>query len=90
MICGKYYINPTIQLKIGLFNNAINKYSSLSTLGPNYISWNYLKEIVDNAKYTTNIVNIVNSCINLSYWPLYFKKSLSIIILKFNKSLYHT
>jgi len=75
---------------IEVFNNVINKCSSLSTLGSDYISWNYLKEIVGNAKYITNIINIVNSCINLSYWPLYFENLSFIIILKFNKSLYHT
>ena len=36
----------------------------------------------------TNIVNITNACINLSYWPMHFKRSSSIIISKPNKSLY--
>jgi len=36
----------------------------------------------------TNIVNIANACINLSYWPMHFKRSSSIIIPKPNKSLY--
>lgn len=36
----------------------------------------------------TNIVNIANACINLSYWPTHFKRSLSNIIPKPNKSLY--
>ena len=36
----------------------------------------------------TNIVNIANACINLSYWPTHFKRSLFIIIPKPNKSLY--
>jgi len=38
----------------------------------------------------TNIVNIANACINLSYWPTHFKKSFSIIIPKLNKLSYNT
>ena len=45
--------------------------------------------MLDNTKYSTNIVNIVNSCISLSYWSSHFKKSLFIIIPKSNKSLYN-
>ena len=60
------------------------------TPGSDYISWNHLKKIVSNAKYITNIVNIENSCINLNYWQSHFKKSMFIIILKFNKSSYDT
>ena len=106
--CSKYYINTTIQLKIGLliciflmkfpcideqnffraeFRNAISKCSSSSTSGPNHISWNHLKKIVDNIKYTTNIVNITNSYINLGYWLSHFKKSSSIIIPKPNVTI---
>jgi len=48
-------------------NNTIIKYSSLSGLGLDHISWNYLKKIVSNLKYITNIVNIANTYINLSY-----------------------
>jgi len=63
---------------------------SLFTPGPNHISWNHLKKVLDNAKYSTNIVNIVNSCISLSYWPSHFKNLSFIIILRPNKSLYNT
>jgi len=38
----------------------------------------------------TNIVNIANTYINLSYWPTHFKKSFSIIIPKLNKLSYDT
>lgn len=40
-------------------------------------------------KYYSNIVSIANTCINPSYWLPHFKKSLSIIIPKLNKSLYN-
>jgi len=45
--------------------------------------------MLDDTKCSTNIVNIVNSCISLSYWSSHFKKSSSIIISKPNKSLYN-
>ena len=72
------------------FNDAINKYSSSFTLDPDHVSWNYLKEILSNVKYCSNIVNIANTCINLSYWLSHFKKLLFIIILKLKISLYDT
>jgi len=69
--------------------NAINKYSSFSILGLDHISWSYLKRIVSDWKYITNIVNIANIYINLSYWLSHFKKSTFIVILKPNKLLYN-
>jgi len=84
-ICQQTEWPPYSRVEI---NEAIIKYSSLSTLGLDYVSWNHFKEVVSNLKCVTNIVNIVNACINLSYWTSHFKKSTFIIILKSNKSLY--
>ena len=70
-------------------SNTITKYSSLFTSDLDHISWNYLKKIVSNFKCIINIVNIANAYINLSYWTSHFKKSMSIIIPKPNKSLYN-
>jgi len=39
-------------------------------------------------KCLENIVNIANICIDLGYWPMYFKMSLSIIISKPKKTFY--
>ena len=72
------------------FINAISKCSSLSVLDLDHIFWNHLKALVDNAKCVVNIVNIVNLCIDLGYWLLHFKKSMSIIIPKLNKLSYDT
>ena len=69
--------------------NIIEKCCSLSTPGPDHISWNYLKILVTDTKYITKFVNIANSCINLGYWSLYFKKSTSTIIPKPNKLAYN-
>jgi len=61
-----------------------------SAPGPDYLSWRHLKRILNNEECMTNIVNIANACINLSYWLIHFKKSFSIIIPKLNKLLYDT
>ena len=50
--------------------------------------WHHLKFIVNQDTCLTNIINIANSCINLGFWPKYFKISSTIIILKPNKTLY--
>jgi len=70
------------------FKNEIHKYNSSFTPGSNWISWRYLKVIVNNDKCLFNIINIANMCINLGHWPLYFKMSTSILIPKPNKALY--
>ena len=69
-------------------HKALNKCNNSSVPGPDHLSWRYLKRILYNEGCMTNIVNITNACINLSYWPMHFKKSSSIIISKPNKSLY--
>lgn len=46
--------------------------------------------LVTNNKCITNFVNIVNTCINLKYWPSSFKKLTLIIILKLNKLVYNS
>ena len=57
---------------------------------PNRISWKYFKVIVKDDECLENIVNIANTCINLSYWLMYFKLSPSIIISKPNKAFYNS
>ena len=72
------------------FIDIISKYSNSSISGPDHILWSHLKTLIKDDKCIMNFVNIANSCINLSYWPSHFKKSMSIIILKPNKSSYNT
>ena len=55
---------------------------NLSTLEPNYISWNHFKILVNSSRYITNFVNIANLYINLGHWPFHFKKLISNIIPK--------
>ena len=71
------------------FKSAISKCSNTLAPGSDKLTWHYLKLIVKNDSCLTNIVNIADSCINLGYWPKYFKISSTIIILKPNKSLYN-
>ena len=70
------------------FKLAISKYSDTLVLGPDKLTWRHLKFIIKNDSCLTNIVNIADSCINLGYWPKYFKISFTIIIPKPNKSLH--
>ena len=56
--------------------------------GPDKILWCHLKSIIQNNDCLPNITNITNSCINLRYWPNYFKISTTIVIPKPNKSSY--
>ena len=71
------------------FKSAISKCSDTLASGSDKLTWHHLKLIVKNDSCLTNIVNIADSCINLGYWPKYFKISFTIIILKPNKSLYN-
>ena len=47
-----------------------------------------MKFIVKNDACLTNIINIADSCINLGYWPNYFKILIIIVIPKPNKTSY--
>jgi len=62
--------------------------SSIPSL--DHISWSYLKEIIKDDKYCSNVVNITNACIHLSYWLTHFKKLFSIITPKLNKLSYNS
>ena len=69
---------------------AIAKCNNSSAPGPDKLSWYHLKHILKNKMCLNNIVNITNSCFNLSFWPSYFKISTTIVIPKPNKTLYDT
>jgi len=70
------------------FKSAIVKSSNLFIPGLDRISWKHLKVIVKDDKCLKIFINIADICINLGYWPSYFKLLLSIIISKPNKALY--
>ena len=53
------------------------------------MTWHHLKIIIKNKDCLSRIINITNTCINLGYWPKYFKVSTTIVIPKPNKSSYN-
>jgi len=59
------------------FKDAIAKCSSLSTPGPDHISWRHLKSLITNKRCLQKIVQIANACIKLEFWPSHFKLSIS-------------
>ena len=71
------------------FKSAISKCSDSSAPGPDKLIWHHLKFIVKDDSCLINIINVTNSCINLRYWPEYFKISSTIIIPKPNKPSYN-
>ena len=70
------------------FKSAISKCNNSSTPGPDKLTWYHLKIIIKNEDCLSRIINITDACINLGYWPKYFKVSITIVIPKPNKSLY--
>ena len=72
------------------FRSSIAKYNNSLTPKSDKLSWKHLKIIVNNILCFKNFINIANACINLGYWPLYFKTLLSIIIPKPDKISYNS
>ena len=69
------------------FEIAISSCNNLSTPGLDKLLWSHLKFVLKHDVCLTNIIKIANTCIDLGYWPNYFKRSLIIIIPKPNKTL---
>jgi len=72
------------------FKIVINSYNNLSTPGPDKLLWNHLKSVLKHNNCLFNIITIANVCIDLGYWPNHFKRLLTVIIPKPNKSLYNS
>ena len=72
------------------FRDAIAKCLSLLAPRSNYISWRHLKSLITNERCLEKFIHIANACINLEYWPLYFKSTNIIIIPKPNKDSYNS
>ena len=70
------------------FRSAIQKCVDTSAPGPDRMSWRHWKFITKNDECLSKIINIADSCINLGYWPEYFKISTTVIIPKLNKMSY--
>jgi len=70
------------------FSSAIQKCVDTSAPGPDRMSWRHWKIIFKNDECLSKIINIANACINLGFWPEYFKVSATVIIPKPNKPSY--
>ena len=64
--------------------------SNVSVLGPDYITWQYLKTILANNTCAIGILSLANACLSLHHWPKHFKESVSVIIPKPGKPAYDT
>ena len=67
---------------------AISSCNNSSTSGPNKLIQSYLKIILKDNECLNIIIYITNACIELGYWPSYFKKSTTVVISKSNMKLY--
>ena len=72
------------------FKNAITNCNNSSTPGLDKLLWRYLKVILKDDDCLGNIISIANACINLGFWPSYFKRSMTVVIPKPNKALYNS
>ena len=60
----------------------------MSTPGPDKLTWQHLKIILKQNVCLIKIINITDACINLEYWPNYFKCFTIVVIPKPNKLAY--
>jgi len=70
------------------FRQVINKCNNLLAPGRNKLTWHHLKSILKQDACLNNIISIADACINLGYWPSYFKYSSTVIIPKPNRVAY--
>ena len=70
------------------FVSAITKCNNLFALEPDKLSWRHLKRCIKDVIFFRKLITIANAYIELGYWPLHFKVSMSIIIPKPNKESY--
>ena len=70
------------------FRKAISMCNNSLASSSDKLTWHHLKTVLKQESCLTNIINIVNTYINLSHWLNYFKCSLTVIIPKLNKLVY--
>ena len=71
-------------------HDTLSKCSNLSAPGPDHMSWYHVKRLCGDSNFLTYLFHLADACIEQSYWPSYFKESVSIVIPKPNKSDYST
>ena len=63
--------------------------SGSSAPGSDHITWNFLKVFMADPGILSLFMWIANACLTSSYWPAYFKTSMTVIIPKPNKLSYN-
>ena len=81
-------ISPWPAFSIEEFRLAIANCNNSSASSPDKLSWSHLKTILKDDECLNVIICIANTCIELGFWPLHFKKSTMVVIFKPNKNLY--
>ena len=72
------------------FRITIANCNNASVPGPDKLSWSHLKIILKDNECLGIIIHIANAYIELGYWPLHFKRSITIVIPKLNKISYNS
>ena len=62
--------------------------SSLSSLGPDHVTWVHLKKIVAEPQCVNVFIKLANTCLTVGHWPKHFKESVLVIIPKPGKPSY--
>ena len=62
--------------------------SSLSSPGPDHVTWVHLKKIVAEPQCLNVFIKLANACLTVGCWPKHFKESISVIIPKPGKPSY--
>ena len=70
------------------FRFALSSCNNFSALGPDKLTQSYLKSILKDDECLNIIIHITNTCIEVGYWPLHFKRFTMVIISKPNKKSY--
>jgi len=63
---------------------------SLSSPGPDHVTWVHLKRIVAEPQCLNILIKLANACLTGGRWPKHFKESVSVIIPKPGKPFYST
>ena len=72
------------------FRLILSSCNNSSVPSPDKLMWSHLKIILKDDEYLNIIIHIANTCIELGYWSLHFKRSTMIVIPKLNKKLYNS
>jgi len=70
------------------FKITIANCNNTSAPGQDKLLWSHLKIVLKDEECLNNIISIANACIELRFWPLYFKRFTTVVIPKLNKKMY--